>query len=146
MELQQLLNSRGELNGQKLIGLVHDKHGTFAQIGNILSCQIENSPGSADHNMNGVLQTKNIISEASTACRNHDIDAKVLAEHLANLGGLHGKLSCGDENQALNLVDLGIDALEGGDHKGSSLSGAVLCSGENVTTSKGDGNGLLLNG
>ena len=84
--------------------------------------------------MNGVLQTDDIIPEAGATCRYHDVDSQVLSEGLADLGCLHGKLSGGDEYQALDLGNLGIDLLEGGDDEGSGLAGSVLCTGEDVTT------------
>lgn len=40
VELEQLLDDGGELDGEKLVGLVHDEHGTLAEICNTLSCEI----------------------------------------------------------------------------------------------------------
>ncbi|KAI6768851.1 hypothetical protein HG531_011040 [Fusarium graminearum] len=135
VELQELLNDRGELNGQKLIGLVHDEHGAFAKVGNILASEIENSARGTNHNMNGILKANNIISKTSTTGRDHDIDTEVLTKSFADLRGLHGKLTCGDENKTLDLRNLGVDAFQGGDDKGGCLASAVLCTGKNVSAS-----------
>lgn len=145
VELEKLLNGRCELNGKELVSLIHDEHGAFAQIGNVLASKIKNSARGTDHNMDGVLQTDDVVAEASATSGNHDVDAKVLAKGLANLRGLHGKLSRRDENEALNLGNFRVDALECRDNEGSSLSGSVLGSGEDIATSQSNRDRFLLN-
>jgi len=98
MELEQLLDDRGELGRQKLVGLIHDEHGALAQIGNLLRSQIKDTPGSTDHNMDGVLQPDDIVTKPCSTRRDHNIDAEVLAKDLANLRCLHRQLASGDQN------------------------------------------------
>lgn len=145
VELEKLLDGRGELNGKKLVGFIHDEHGAFAQIGNVLASQIKDSTRSADHDMDGILQTDDVVAKASATSGDHDVNTEVLAKGLANLRGLHGKLSRRDEDEALDLGNLGVDALEGRDNKCSSLSSSVFGSCEDIATSQGNGNRLLLN-
>jgi hypothetical protein len=134
VELQKLFDNRSELDGEKLIGFVHDEHRAFAKVGNILASEIENSTWGTNHNMDGILQTNNIISKTGTTGRDHDVDTEMLAKSLAYLRGLHSKLTCGDKNKTLDLGDLGVDAFQSRDDKGSCLASAVLCSCKNIST------------
>ncbi len=145
MEAQELLDNRGELDGEKLVGLVHDEHGAFAQVGHLLASQIEDSAGGSDHNMDGILQPDDIVTEASATSGNHNVDAEVLAERLADLRCLHGQLASGDEDETLDLGDLGVDLFQCGDDEGGGLAGAVLGTSEDVTARKGYRYALFLN-
>lgn len=51
-EGEQLLHDGCEFGREKFVGFVHDKNRTFAEIGNILASQIENTTRSADEHMN----------------------------------------------------------------------------------------------
>ncbi|RBQ82883.1 hypothetical protein VDGD_21002 [Verticillium dahliae] len=146
MELQQLLNDGSKLNGQELVCLVHDEHGTLAQIGDGLASEIENTARGSDNDMDGVLQTHNVVAKASATSGDHDVDAEVLAESLANLRCLHGELACGDEDEALDFGDFGVDLFEGGDNEGGGLAGAVLGAGQDIATGQGDRDGFFLDG
>lgn len=55
VELQELLDDGCELARKQLIGFVHNEHWAFAEVGHILAGQVEDSAGSTDYNMNGVL-------------------------------------------------------------------------------------------
>lgn len=59
---------------------------------------------------------------------------------------LHGQFSGGDEDEALNLGDLGVDLFEGGDYESGCLSGAVLGSSKDISSSESDGDGFFLDG
>lgn len=62
VELQKLLNYGSEFGGEEFVCFVHDKHRTFAEVGHILSCQVKNSTGSANDDVDGILETNNVIS------------------------------------------------------------------------------------
>ena len=143
--LKQLLNDRGELDGQKLVSFVHDEHGAFAEIGNRLSSEIENSARSAHYYVDGILKADNVVSQARSAGRNHDVDTEVLAKGLADLRGLHGKLACRDEDEALDFGDLGVDLFESGNNEGCGFAGAVLCTRKDVSAGKSNGYAFFLN-
>lgn len=111
MELKQLLNNRRELGREELVGLVHDEHGAFAQVRDVLSSQIQYSTGRSHNNMYRVLKSDDIVPESGTASCDHHIDAEVLANSFADLGRLHRQFSSGYQDQALDLGHLGVDLL-----------------------------------
>lgn len=146
MKLEQLLDDWCKLNREQLVRFIHDKHGAFAQVGNLLACQIEDSAGSANDHVHGVLETDNIIAQPGSARGDHDVDAEVLPKGFADLGCLHGELSGGDQDEALDLGDLCVDPFEGGNDKGGRLARAVLGARKNVTAGEGNGYAFFLDG
>lgn len=96
--------------------------------------------------MDGAVETDDVVLETGSSGRGHDLDIHVFAQFLADLRRLEGKLTRRHEDDDLDLGDVSVDALQSGDEEGSGLSGAVLGTSEDVTTSKGDGDGLLLDG
>jgi len=145
VETQELLNDRGEFDREKLVGLVHDEHGAFTEICNLLAGQIEDSAGSSDHNMDGILQPDNIIAKTSSTSSDHDVDAEMFSESLADLGRLHRQFAGRDENETLDLGNLGVDLFEGRNDEGGGLAGTVLGASENVAASESYGYALFLN-
>ena len=126
VEFEELFDDRCEFNGQKLVSFIHDEHGALAEVGHLLSGQIEDTTWRADDDVDWVLETNNIVPQTSSTCSNHDVDPEMLAKGLADLGCLHGKLSCGDENETLDLGNLGVDLLERGDDEGCGFASTVL--------------------
>lgn len=88
MELKELFNDGGEFGGEEFVSFIHDEHGTFAKIGNILSCQVEDSPWCAYNNMDRVCQAHNIISQGGAAGSDHNVDTQVLPEGFTDLRSL----------------------------------------------------------
>lgn len=146
VEAEQLLNDRGEFWRQKLVGLVHDKCLATRKICYPFSSQIQNSAWCSNNDVDGVAQSDNIVFQPSAARGHHDVDTKVLSKRLADLRGLEGELSSGDEDESLCLCDLGIYALECRDDECSSLSGTVLRSRKDIATGQSYGYRLFLNG
>ena len=62
MKLEELFDDGRKLGRKKLICFIHDEQGAFTQVSNILSSQVEDSPGCADHDMDWFLKTHDIIS------------------------------------------------------------------------------------
>ena len=146
VELKELLDDRGELDGQQLVGLIHDEHRALAQVGHILARQIEDTARGTNDDVDRVLETDNIIAQTGTTGGDHDVDAEVLAEGLADLGSLHGQLTCGDKDKTLDLGDFGVDALKCRDNEGGRLAGTILCARQDVSTGQCDGKSFFLNG
>ena len=82
---ENLLNRLKELDREKLVCFVHNEHGAFAQVGDVLSCKICYSAGGADEDVDGLAETEDVISQAGTTSCDHDVDAKVLAQGLAHV-------------------------------------------------------------
>lgn len=145
MLAEDLLDRLCELLGQQLVGFVHDNHATLAQISDVLPRQISNSARRADNDMHGLAQAQNVVPKTSSARGDHDVDTEMFTEGLANLRGLHSQLSCGNKNDALDLVLFRVDFLEAGNDKGSGLAGSVLCTSQYAPAVEGDRNTLFLN-
>lgn len=143
-EAQELLDDGGKLGRQQLVGLVHDKHGALAQVGDALAREIEDPPRGTNEDVHRLAQPHDVVSEGRSSRGDHDLRLGVLAQRLADLGGLERELTRGDEEERLDLVDFGVDALEGGDDEGGSLARSVLGSREDVATGEGDWDGLFL--
>jgi len=76
--------------------------------------------------VNGLGESEDIVLEGGSSGGDHDVDAHVLSEGLADLGGLESKLSGRNEEESLDLGDLDVDLFEGRDDEGGGLSGSVL--------------------
>lgn len=140
-----LLDNLGELGGQKLVSLIHDKHPTLPQLTNALIRHIQHTTRGRHKHMHGLIKAHDIILERRAARRNHDGKAfNMSAQFLTHLGGLQGKLSGGDEDECGGDVLLEIDALENWDEIGACFSGAVLGAGEDVAAGEGDWDGGFL--
>ena len=146
VEPQELLDDGREFDRQKLVSFVHDEHGAFAKIRHLLAGEIENSSGGTDHNMDGILQPDDIVTKPSSTSGDHDVDAEMFSESLADLGSLHGQFAGRDEDETLDLGDLGVDLFQGGNDEGGGLAGAVLGTGEDITAGQGNGYAFFLDG
>ncbi len=62
VELEELFNNGRKFGGEQFISFIHDELRAFAEVGNILSCQVEDSPRCADNNVYRILETKDVIS------------------------------------------------------------------------------------
>ena len=144
VESQELLYHWGEFDAEELVRLIHNEHGTLAQVGYVFTGEIEDAPRSAHYYMDGVLQTYNIVSKTGATGSNHDVDSKMLSKRLAHLRRLHGQFPRRDKDEALYLRHFGVDALEGGDDEGGGFSGAVLGSSEDIATCYRDGDCFFL--
>lgn len=143
---EQLFDNGREFWAEKFIGLVHDKGGAFAEVGDTLSCQIENTAWSADNDMNSLTEAHDVVLESGASGRDHHLNAHVFAEGFADLCCLEGEFSCGDEEHGLDLVLLEVDLLERGDHKGGGLACSVFGASEDVSAGECNGYGLFLDG
>ena len=85
METKQLFDRRRKFWREKLVGFVHDKCRTFVKFNDFLPCEICYSARCADNDVNCFVQTNNVVFQAGAASRDHNIDAKVLAQGFADL-------------------------------------------------------------
>jgi hypothetical protein len=145
-EAEELLDDGSELGREKLVRLVHHEHRALAQVGDTLTSKVKDTTGSTDEDVNGLAETEDVVAKGGSSGSDHDLNASVLAERLANLRCLKGELTGGDEEEGLDLLDFGVDTLEGRDDEGGGLSRSVLGTSEDVATGEGDGDGFFLNG
>ena len=144
-EAEKLFDDRGEFGREKFIRFVHDERSALAEIGDSLSGEIEDTTGRSDENMNAFAQPHNIISKGRSTSSDHDVDSSVFTERLADLRGLEGEFTSGDEEESLDFRVLWVHSFESRDNEGGCFTGSVLGSSEDVATGEGDGNGFLLN-
>lgn len=76
-----------------LTHLVKNHDIAVAQLGNALLHQIQDTSGGGYHDVHRLMQADNIIPETSTSSRDHNLDAKVLAQLLAHLRCLQRQLA-----------------------------------------------------
>lgn len=88
--------------------------------------------------MDLLLQAQDVLLEVGTTSGGHDLASHVLGDLDANLTCLQGELTGWNDDQSLDLVEGGVDALEDWNDIGASLSSTVLGSGQDVTTSQSD--------
>ena len=141
---EQLLDNGCKLWTEELVGFIHDKGCALAEVGDTLAGQVEDATGSSDDNMNGLAKTHDIVLEGSASGGDHHLDAHMFAEGLADLCCLEGELTGRDEEEGLDVVLFEVDLFERGDDEGSGLSGSVLCTGKNISSSEGNGYGFFL--
>jgi hypothetical protein len=146
VESEQLLYDRSEFGGEELVGFVHDKGLAGRQIGHPFAGQIENAPRGADNNVDGLIQTHNVVSQPSTTSTDHHIHAKMFSNRLAHLGCLQSQFAGGDQDEGLNAVVLRVDTMQRRDHIGGGLASAVFRTGEDVARSQGHWYRLFLDG
>mmetsp|Transcript_46946 Transcript_46946/g.78217 ORF Transcript_46946/g.78217 Transcript_46946/m.78217 type:complete len:419 (-) Transcript_46946:177-1433(-) len=143
---KELVDEGLELGREELVSFVHDEHLALGEVGDGLAGEIDDTARCSDEDVDGVVETDDVVLETGSSGRGHDLHVHVLAQFLADLRRLEGELTRGHEDDDLDLGDVSVDALQGGDEEGGGLSGAVLGTGEDVATSEGDGDGLLLDG
>ena len=85
MTPKDLLDGLKELDREQLICFIHNEHGAFAQVGDILSCKICYSAGGADEDVDRLAETEYVVSQAGATGCDHDVDVEVLAQGLAHL-------------------------------------------------------------
>lgn len=126
VEAKQLLNGGCEFRRQKLIRFVHHECSTLVQLHYLLPRKVRYPTRGANDNMNGLLQSENIIFETGAASSDHDIDAEVLSKGLADLRRLQSQLSRRNEDQSLRLLRLRLDPLKCRYDERSGLTSTIL--------------------
>lgn len=129
-EAKKLLHDGLEFRTEELVGLIHDERRARAEVGDSLPSEVEDPTWCSNEDVDGFRETEDVVLEGCSSSGNHDIDAKVLSERLADLGGLEGELSSRDEEESLDLGDLDVDLFERGNDEGGGLSCSVLGLGE----------------
>lgn len=61
MERHELLDDRSKLRGKELVSFIHDECRAFGEISDALAGQVQNSTRSANKDMNGIVQTNDIV-------------------------------------------------------------------------------------
>lgn len=145
-EAQELLDDGRKLWREELVRLVHDKHRAFAQVGNSLSSEVEDATGRTNEDVDRLAETEDVVAKSRSSRRDHDLNARVLAERLADLRCLEGELTGRNEEEGLDLLDFGVDTLKGRDDEGGGLARSVLGASEDIATGEGDRDGFFLNG
>jgi len=97
-EANQLFDDGLEVFGKELVSFVEDNHVAVGEIGDVLLGQVENSTGSGNDDVHGLTETNDIVLEHSTTSGDHHLDIGVFAKFLANMGGLKGQFTSGDQN------------------------------------------------
>lgn len=141
---KQLFDNGCELWTEEFVSFIHYKGCALAEVSDTLAGQIEDTTGRSDDNVNGLAETHDIVLEGGSSGGDHDLDTHMFAEGLADLCCLKGELTGRDEEEGLDVVLFEVDLFERGDDEGGSLSSSVLCTGENVSSSEGNGYGFFL--
>ncbi|KAF1760760.1 hypothetical protein GCK72_009010 [Caenorhabditis remanei] len=121
------------------------KNYRIVHLGNALLHQIEDSSWSGDDQVNGSVQTHDIVAKIGSSCGDHDLKLNVLGKFDADLGSLQSQFTSWDDDHSLDCLESWLDLLDDWDAISSGLSGSVLGSGEDVLSSQRDSNGSLLN-
>lgn len=117
-EVDDLLEDGLELRRQELVGLVHDDGPAFGQVGDLLGGQVEDAAGRRDDDVNGIVQTHDVILEGRSARGDHAVQAHVLANLFDNGRCLQRELARWDENEDCGAEDGGMRRVGGkGEHK-----------------------------
>ena len=132
-----------EVLRQQLVRLVHHQHAALVHDGQAFLHQIEYAAWRGNDDVHLLLQTQYVLFQVGAARRRHHLAAHVLGQLNANLTCLQCELTRWHDDQRLDLVFGGVDALEDRDDVGASFAGAVLGSGQYVTASQSDWNASL---
>lgn len=85
VKTEQLLNRGRKFWREKLVGFVHDKCRTFVKFDDLLPREICYSARRANNDVNCFVQTNDVIFETGATSRDHNVDAKMLAQGFADL-------------------------------------------------------------
>jgi hypothetical protein len=143
-ELEQCFHDGGEFGREKLVRLVHDKDGTFAEVGDALAGEIEYSTRRTNEDVDGFIQAEDVVLERRAAGSDHDLNAHVFPECLAHLGCLKREFASGNEKERLDFRPADVDLLERGDDERGGLARSVLRSCEHVAPGSCNRDRLLL--
>ena len=72
----------------------------FANLGNLLLHQVEDSSGSGDNEVNVLQEPHDVVLEVGAAGRDHDPDAQVLGKLDGDLRGLKRQLASWNDDHA----------------------------------------------
>lgn len=140
----ELLDHGLELGAQQLVGLVHDEHARRGELGDALGREVEQAAGRRDDRVHGLVQPHDVVAERGPSRRDHDLGAEVLAELARDLRGLQRELARRHEDDGLDLVARGVEALEDRDAERGRLARAVFRAREDVAARERNRDRLLL--
>ena len=82
--------------------LVHYDGAAFTEIGNFFGGQIEDSAGCSHNNVDGVVETHDIVLEGRSTGSDHALDAQMLSDLFDNGGCLECKFASRNQNENYN--------------------------------------------
>ena len=91
-------------------GSVETDHVAGVDLGNVFRNEIEDSAGRGDNDMDGLVESENVISQVGTAGGGQNLDAAVLAHFDADLRSLEGQFTRRNENQSLHFVAVWVNS------------------------------------
>ena len=141
---QNLLDYLLELAGDESINLIENAKLALVKLGLATSGQIEDSTGSSDDDVDALPHADDILVHPGTTRGNHALHALVLTNLFDNERSLHGKLSDGNKDHCLNLVQTRVDFLNQRDAVGCSLASSILCFRDDVLVVEYFGDSLFL--
>lgn len=89
---------------------VETDHVAGVDLGNVFRNEIEDSAGRGDNDMDGLVESENVISQVGTASRGQHLDPAVLAHFDADLRSLEGQFTRWNENQSLHFVAVWVNS------------------------------------
>jgi len=96
-ELDDLFNQGLELGTQQLISLIHHDQRARAKLSDTLIGQIKDTAWCGHQDVNRVVQTHDIVLQASATSGDHDFELQMLTKLLRHLRRLQGKLTSGNQ-------------------------------------------------
>mmetsp|Transcript_24829 Transcript_24829/g.38636 ORF Transcript_24829/g.38636 Transcript_24829/m.38636 type:complete len:418 (-) Transcript_24829:75-1328(-) len=145
-ELEDLLDLLLEASGEHLIGLVHDEQAEVLGLEESLLHHVVDSSRGSDDDLHSLFEELDVFLDAGSSHAGVDLNAHVLSNGVHDEGDLERELSGGGDNECLDVVAGGIDALQGGDGEGTSFTRSRLRLRDGVVSLDDGQDALLLNG
>ncbi len=143
---QYQLHVLPEAHVQHLVRLVQHYHVHVVKLDGAAAHMIHHAARSAHHDLH-VLQPPDLLADVLSAVDGQHLDAVHEFGDVADLlRGLHGKLPGGAEDDGLELAQVRVYLLQGGDGEGRRLARARLGLSDDVLAVQQIGDGLHLDG
>lgn len=130
------LNNFREVDGQKFVYFIKDKHLAGVKIGYISAGEVEQAAWRCDQDVHSLVETVKVLSEVIAAHDNNTLKLFVFAQVFYHQGCLHGEFTRWHQHKSLNFVDVGVHLLDQWDAVSCGLSSTVLGFSDDIFASQ----------
>ncbi len=115
---------RVEAHRQHAVGLVEDQDLQLVEHQRAFEQMVKDATGRADDDVRPLLERVDLAAIADAAVDGHGAQPRLTADRLRLVPHLAGQLACGDQDQRLAAVFLGVKPFDQRQQKGPGLAGA----------------------
>ena len=125
--LEDVTNVIDKAHREHLVGLVENNHAAIRQDHLAAAQQVEHATGRANNDLATTVEGGDLLDDRCAAVDGHDVDVvEVLGEGARGVRHLQREFARRAENQCLQILRVGVDAIKDWQHERRGLAGARL--------------------